>query len=294
MFRHYLITRFNIVQAWYGQYTTVSGIKIQSDEWLAERFRLFDLYCFPSIAQQTTQDFVWLVLFNSETDERYRRRIAEYAKQCPAFTPLYLEPYGDENALVRGYILDHTPKEQYTHIITTRCDNDDVLRRDYLQMVQQAFSPETKDLFVNYRYGYQYDTRTKVSYPMDYPSSHYISRVEALTPDIQTVLCDHSELDKLQNYKELANVNGGGWIEIITGINAANRLMYGARPQYIPHLEQFLPRVATGWGQTHCPYLLFCLRSARCYCRYWKRWAKHKFEKHILKRIYRSPLKRIS
>lgn len=210
MFRHYLITRFNIIQQWYNNYTTVSGVRIQSEEWLEERFRLFEHYCLPSVAQQTTKDFVWLVLFNSETLEPYKERLKSYKAQCANFTPLFLEPYGDENALVRGYILDHTPAERYQQVVTTRLDNDDAIRCDYLQMMQESVTPDQTDLFLNYRCGWQYNIETHLAFRMDYPASHYVSRVESLSPSIQTVLCDHSNLDQLPNYEELTKINGGG------------------------------------------------------------------------------------
>lgn len=282
MFRHYLITRFNIVQQWYNNYTTVSGVRIQSEEWLAERFQLFEQYCLPSVAQQTTKEFVWLVLFNSETPEHYKARLSGYREQCANFTPLFLEPYGDENALVRGYILEHTPAGVYQQVLTTRLDNDDAIRCDYLQLMQEAVTPEQTDMFLNYRYGYQYDIHTHLAYVMDYPASHYVSRVEVLSPDIQTVLCDHSDLDKLSNYMELKNVNRGGWIEVITGINAGNRLMRGARPLLLPHPEQFFGASAPhGSVQTKMVYIRAMILH---YVMYAWRWTKRKIEKHVLRR----------
>ncbi len=282
MFCHYLITRFNIIQSWYNNYTTVSGMRIQSEEWLAERFQLFEQYCLPSVAQQTTKDFVWLVLFSSETPEHYKVRLKGYHDICAAFTPLFLEPYGDENVLVRGYILEHTPNDQYTQVLTTRLDNDDAIRCDYLQLMQSAVTSDQADLFLNYRCGFQYDIHTRLAYIMDYPANHYVSRIETLSPDIQTVLCDHSDLDKLPNYRELEIVNGGGWIEVITGINAGNRLMKGAHPLLLPHSEQFFgARTLRISFLTEITYLYSIILY---YVVYACRWTKRKIKKHILKR----------
>lgn len=292
MFRHYLITRFNIIQAWYNQYTTVSGVRIQSEEWLTERFRLFEEYCLPSVAQQTTKDFEWLVLFNSETPEPFKARFAGYQEQCAAFTPLYLEPYGDENALVLDYILAHTPADQYQQVLTTRLDNDDTIRCDYLQMMQEAVKPEQTDLFFNYRYGYQYNVRTQLAYLMDYPSNHYVSRVELLGPQIQTVLCNHSELDKRFEYQELDNVNGGAWLEVITDVNADNRLRKDQRPLRLSHPEQFFgdktpqitckSKIVYYWAVIGY-YAAYVCRV--CHLTYAYRWTKRKFEKHVLHRV---------
>ena len=103
MFIHLLITRFNIVQEWY-QYANRNAANVQTDEWLEERFRLFDAYCYPSVAAQDTQNFTWIVLFNSETPDKYKQIITEYSHRCPMMQHTYLEPFGDEDALIQNEI----------------------------------------------------------------------------------------------------------------------------------------------------------------------------------------------
>ena len=59
MFVHFLITRFNIVQDWYKT-ANRNAANIQSEEWLEERLRLYEQYCFPSVANQDTNNFVYI------------------------------------------------------------------------------------------------------------------------------------------------------------------------------------------------------------------------------------------
>ena len=56
-YKHIILTRFNL------QYDLLSDIHIQ-DNWLEERFRLFEQYCFPSIIAQTNQQFDWVILLS--------------------------------------------------------------------------------------------------------------------------------------------------------------------------------------------------------------------------------------
>lgn len=205
---HFLITRFNIVQSWYFSCAKIGrGTTIQTDEWLDNRFMLFERYCFPSVKAQTAS-FAWLVLFNSETPQKYKERIVAYQTQMPNFVPLYLEPYGDETQIVKDYISTHC---QTDTLLTTRMDNDDMLHADYLAWIQQAAKPTDHRQILNYAEGYQYDVQRMVLYRMYYPDNHFYSVLEPYTMDFHTCLgIDHSDLSLYGEYVELPANNGGG------------------------------------------------------------------------------------
>ncbi|WP_051227980.1 glycosyltransferase [Gillisia sp. JM1] len=60
MFQHYILTRFNLrAEDWT---TTKNNEKVLTEEWLEERFDLFENYCFSSVRNQTNQNFKWLVV----------------------------------------------------------------------------------------------------------------------------------------------------------------------------------------------------------------------------------------
>ena len=214
MFVHFLITRFNIVQDWYKT-ANRNDANIQSEEWLEERFRLYEQYCFPSVANQDTNNFVWFVLFNSETPDKYKQQISQFQKKCKMFTPVFLEPYGDEAALIQNLIDEYITSDT-THIITTRLDNDDMIRKDYISMVQSYYKQNEKDLFLNYSLGYQFDEYKRLLYICpNQDQGHYISRIVLVENRKNTVLVDHSIVASLAKYVEMDISSGPAWIETV-------------------------------------------------------------------------------
>ena len=63
---HYILTRFNVDL--YNKNNTKwqkdkNGTNIDPEIWLENRFKLFETYCLPSIINQTSKNFKWIVLF---------------------------------------------------------------------------------------------------------------------------------------------------------------------------------------------------------------------------------------
>src|ERR1700753_2394874 len=118
-YKHFIITRFNLEAAEWKH--DKSGNKIHTDEWLQKRFELFDWFCFPSIANQSTTKFKWLVLFSVNTPDRFKEKINEYAAAFPNFIAVYLER--GENALTRVTTeISNLLTGEESHLITTRID----------------------------------------------------------------------------------------------------------------------------------------------------------------------------
>ncbi|MGM9837774.1 MAG: glycosyltransferase [Paludibacteraceae bacterium] len=271
---HYLITRFNIVQSWYFSCAKQGrGTTIQTEEWLNNRFMLFERYCFPSAKAQSAS-FTWLVLFNSETPEIYKKRIAHYQEEMPNFVPLYLKPYGDEVSLVKDYISSHCTADM---LLTTRMDNDDMLHADYLSWIQQSATTTDHRVIFNYAEGYQYDVRRETLYRMFYPDNHYFSVLEPFQSDYHTCLgIDHSDLSVYGKYVELSANNRGGWIEVLHSQNVANH-RHVLKPVWRYHREKF-PRLSHSLFYYIAEYVRFRTDSR-------KRWLAHKIDKHIIQRI---------
>ena len=76
-FTHVIMTRFNMPTP--GRESHIRS----RPGWLAGRFELFERYCLPSIAAQTTRDFHWVVYFDVETPPEFRARI----EACRAVFP---------------------------------------------------------------------------------------------------------------------------------------------------------------------------------------------------------------
>lgn len=243
-YTYYLITQFNIVQSWFKDCTEDNGRnnlhKFQTPEWLAERFRLFEAFCLPSIVNQTAE-FTWLVLFNSETPEVYKERIASYQAKYPYFVPLYLKPYTDDLPVLQQYIYEHS---KTPYIITTKCDNDDILHRDYMQLIQNQFA-EQECTMLHYASGMQYDVQNQILYSCQYLNNHFHSVIERCTPTIHTVLQIDDRKAYNMSYMEFGNHKTPMWVELVHGCNVYNRIMnWNMRPLYCDTkniLGSFLP-----------------------------------------------------
>lgn len=275
MFVHFLITRFNIVQDWYTN-ANRNHSNIQTEEWLTERFRLFKQYCFPSVANQDTDNFIWFVLFNSETPEKYKDEILFFSKECKMFHPLYLEPYGAEGDVIytamERYLNDET-----THVITTRLDNDDMIRSDYISMIQSAYKEQFDDVFFNYAHGIQFDESKKVLYNCpNQDQGHYISRIVLKENRRNTVLVDHSKVASLAQYIEMDISTGPAWIETVHKCNAWNRIDC-MKPIAIDNTNAF-PTLHLSKCNYSKSLLSYFITSSY-------RYIKRKVEKHIIHRL---------
>lgn len=241
---HYLLTRFNIVNKGTTQYALQQrGTKVQTDEWTRKRFHLFEQFCLPSVAAQSCTAFRWLVLFDEGTPQFYKNLIANYAKQCPMFTPLFLAPETDEVAYVRDYILSDT---EASHIITTRIDNDDAIHSHYIQLIQQHFITGETNLFLIYRFGLQYSTRHHICQRFADDLNHFMSRIET-RDNLQTVWVKDDRHDLADNYGDIKQIPVPStqantlsryypmWIEVVHDSNVTNnfRLTSASRPHWL-------------------------------------------------------------
>lgn len=276
MFVHFLITRFNIIQDWYTR-TNRNNANIQTNEWLVERFRLFDTYCFPSVAAQDTHNFTWLVLFNAETPDSFKKKIDDYSAKCPMFKAVYLQPYGDESALIQDEI-NQVLTDNVTHVITTRLDNDDMIRCDYISMTQNAFDSSFDNVFLDYGEGFQYAEADKMLYKLNnWSESHFCTRVVTKKNRENTVLVDHSRIQEFGECKMMKVINGGGWIEVVHACNAHNRIggfmpiLFADELKDYPHIEISKKR-----------YILGITRWKLWYC---QKWITSRVKKHIIGRI---------
>ena len=64
-YSHFIITRFNLNL--YAQ--DKHDLPTRTDRWLEHRFEVFERYCLPSVAAQTSGNFTWLCLFDAATPD---------------------------------------------------------------------------------------------------------------------------------------------------------------------------------------------------------------------------------
>jgi hypothetical protein len=132
---HVLITRFNM--NWKATAKTA--------EWMEHRIRLFKRFCLPSVREQTTKKFHWLILLGEKTLEADEKKIAEAVSSC-AF-PVNLVRTPDCLSMIPAYdqaVSEYLSQFTAEWVIASRVDNDDVLGMSYMERVQREFTGQEK------------------------------------------------------------------------------------------------------------------------------------------------------
>lgn len=175
--QHFILTRFNLL-LWSKDR---EGGKVRTIKWLEHRFALFERYCFPSIKNQSCQNFEWIVLFDSLTPDVYKDRIIFYQKECPNFIPVFVVPEKG-TCFVDIFREEMVKRVCSKKVISTYLDNDDALTIDFIEDLQKRVITISDDTFVYYDNGYQLYTDHKYMMQIHYPRNHFVSYVEKGDP----------------------------------------------------------------------------------------------------------------
>lgn len=159
MVAHFLITRF-----------AVKRDQEVKPSWFKKRLDLFNSYTKKSVKNQTNTNFEWLVLVDPSFPGFVYQEI---------FT-LHKWKIGKEWRDLSDLILSRTNADW---IITSRIDNDDLIRYDFMEKVRRAFNYEEE--WLSFPNGYITDL-DKVYY-RNYYKNPFISRVEK-RDNLKTVL----------------------------------------------------------------------------------------------------------
>jgi hypothetical protein len=204
-FRHLILTRFNV---------RIQQCDPPGAEWLAHRFDLFERFCFPSVRAQTCGNFDWVLFCQPGMPDAMRARIREYS-EWKTFQPVYFRSVF-EQAMVRAAIADLV--RGYSHVITTRLDNDDAICRTFVETLQQNFTGQDFE-FLNFTNGYIRE-RDRL-YRGRHESNPFISLVER-TEDFSTVYCDnHMDLAQLGPIRQIAEP--AAWMQVVHEHNLSNQ-----------------------------------------------------------------------
>lgn len=181
MFQHYILTRFNLrAKNWIN---TKNDEKVLTEEWLKDRFELFENFCFSSVKNQTNQNFKWLVFFDKKTPDVYKKKVEAYQKSYTNFIPFFID--GMENFLPE-IIKNIKNLDSEKYIITSRLDNDDCIHEDYTEVIQNQFDQQEHQA-VDIIHGYTLETGkcTRLGYLMKL-NNPFISLIEKKS-DYKTV-----------------------------------------------------------------------------------------------------------
>ena len=219
-FQHFILTRFNLL-LWNKD---KEGNPVRSVAWLEHRFSLFERYTLPSIANQTNKNFVWIVLFDSNTPEVFKQRISSYQEDCPLFVPIFVKPKGGR--FFAQIFRDEVVKRlDGSRVITTYLDNDDALNKRFVEDLQRRALDVSDGTFITYNYGYQLYTDHNYVMQIHYPRNHFVSVVEdGNSSSVKTIYGygSHYYIDKIKGVRIEFVKDMPMWCEVIHEKNMGN------------------------------------------------------------------------
>ncbi len=155
MFKHFLITRFNLKKSDWK--TNKKNKAILTDKWHRNRFKLFTDYCFPSVASQTNKNFDWVVFFDKSTTKEFRDIVSNLEKELPNFKPIYIDGMDQFLPATQEYI----GKFNEEYIITTGIDNDDCISKHFIEEIQKRFDQQ-EFMALDFVDGYTIQTQSEI------------------------------------------------------------------------------------------------------------------------------------
>lgn len=239
-YSHFIITRFNLNL--YAQ--DKHDLPTRTDRWLEHRFEVFERYCLPSVAAQTSGNFTWLCLFDAATPESCRRRIEGYKARCPQFEAVYYTAAQAANltenlrTTIAAYVScdrkGRTPPPKL--LITTNLDNDDAFSSDVVELLQRELRPAPGKRIYSLLYGYQYFTDRRFALKMRYTNNHFLTLAEPFDAHAETIISYRHTKAIRQLPTIYLSTARGKWLEIVHEDNVSNDFRINIKVWYIPLL----------------------------------------------------------
>lgn len=220
----FIITRFNLHI--YEKDKTNS--QVNTLEWLNDRFSLFDKYCFPSVRNQSFQDFYWICLFADDTPDSYRKRINSYHDSFHNFLPFLLSE--KDTLSFHSYVKNIIKflKNSSNILCTFRIDNDDSLKNDFLERgIEIAQSQKVEEQAYCFVGGCQYSVKDNLLLRIQYPYNHFCFLINKnYSPDLSfKYIFDFNHFDRQSFTVPYSCIETKDmWVEVIHDKNVVNNL----------------------------------------------------------------------
>lgn len=222
-FKHILITRFNLPKRWDSD---KNGKSILDTIWLKNRFKLFENFCLPSIIGQTSTNFEWWVYFDVETESTYKKLIEKIESKHSLFKAKYEKSYDDFIDNMPIEIHDYSIRENLDWIITTRLDNDDMLAKDTIAILQNNINFKN-DILLEIPWGYNLELNSKPKPKLRKlklelnPFISYVEKVEKERLIKSIYFYEHTEW---RDVERVIVTNRTQWVQVIHDKNVFNRI----------------------------------------------------------------------
>src|SRR5260370_15472879 len=179
--RHLSLTRFNL---------RMEAREPPSKEWLEHGLDFFERFCYPTGRTQTNTNFDWILYCHPDMPESIRKRI-DACRAWSRFRPVFFRSSFSQ-AMVQAAISELATG--FTHLITTRLDNDDAIVKTFVETIQNRFTGQAFE-FLNFTNGYIW--KQGKLYSGRHTTNAFIS-LQKRTANYSTVYCDnHMELQRI-------------------------------------------------------------------------------------------------
>ena len=216
MFKHYLITRFNLKNKNWD--VTKNNETLLTRAWMTHRIGLFSNFCLPSVASQTNTDFQWLLFFDTTTDDDFKAELEILLKPYPHFKAFFIDGMEAFHTSIKSYITEDSKNSPY--IITSRIDNDDCIRKDYIATIQQQFKSQDF-MAIDILKGYSLQISPEIMLgKKEHIFNPFISLIEKNEAPKTVWFSDHNMWKKESRRIEIANERL--WMSIIHEKNKVN------------------------------------------------------------------------
>lgn len=235
-FSHFIITQFNLRNFPLADNSNYESWVL----WTRNRIELFNEYCLPSVINQSSKSFAWLIFFDKETPEEFNEFL-NMLREFPFINICYCNGIDDFNANYIGEVKMRAG-EFAKWIVTSRIDNDDCLHKDAIKTIQENFVKKHKYL-ISLASGYILNISDKKLSHYYYPMSPFISLIESSEYETGGVferghtrwnslrLSINREI-RLEYFKKESResrfiLNRPMWIQIVHGGNVSNNFFRG-------------------------------------------------------------------
>ncbi len=241
-----LLTRFNIK---FNRRFTYNN----DPAWLSVRFDLFEKYCLPSVINQTSENFKFILFFDKGTPDEFKTRAEGYKLKYSNVEICYSEGVDVSDGSMSNDNLPDVKDKNYVrlvqpfldesdYILTIRLDNDDAIESTYVENLQNKANEILKGatnlpIVLGSRMGLQLLLDKGTMYKMLYPNNHFIGLLTERV-NFMTILDDtHLVMTQKFEYTPICS-NDPMWMEIVNGTNADNEFVLLAFPRPMGHVCQ--------------------------------------------------------
>ena len=218
-FKHYLVTRFNLYREKSHRATIPKGLQA---DWLKKRIELFQKYCLPSVLNQTTENFSWIILCAHDTPPKYKNKIEEILREH-VFIDYYFVDVNIMPSVYLSQLLLKKTSPSINYIITTWFDNDDLIHNHFIAEIQAKFKP-IQNYILYFRDGYQLSLLDNNQCDIRLKSNHFnpfLSLIEHRSKLGTVYQKAHNDWKTGKNVHVIKHKRF--WIELVHGDNISNR-----------------------------------------------------------------------